>query len=230
MQKHKWTPLSDYEDSRESIADRFWSKVDKSGECWEWTGKRLARYGYGSFYLERRKRVSAHRVAYWLANNHDPSELFVMHRCDNPPCVNPDHLVLGTDLDNIRDCVEKGRNPKHESHGRSVLTYGQVQEIRSRYIPRIVTARMLAGEYGVSLNTIHSILRQETWNDGGDPQSTYELMRWPDYQWILEQLKDKTCKQLALELGATPNSLYAYLHKRRKGIPARFSSEHIAGQ
>jgi hypothetical protein len=89
--------------------ERWEAKIDKSGECWIWTGSR-GFYGYGqlrtghSGVLER-----AHRLAWEFFRGPIPNGLFVLHRCDSPPCVNPDHLWLGTQRDNLRDCATKGR-------------------------------------------------------------------------------------------------------------------------
>lgn len=95
------------------LADRFWSKVDKTshaGGCWLWTAKRnqggygaVREAGPGSRFL------STHRLSFEMANGQIPKGLMVCHSCDNPPCVNPDHLFLGTAIDNIRDCIAKGR-------------------------------------------------------------------------------------------------------------------------
>lgn len=87
----------------------FWLRVEKSDGCWNWTGKLVK--GYGSFRL---KGVSgrANRVSWFLAHGNLPKELHVLHKCDNPKCVRPDHLFLGTHLDNMRDMVEKNRGPK----------------------------------------------------------------------------------------------------------------------
>jgi hypothetical protein len=92
-----------------AVTDRFWEKVDRSGECWVWIGGRRPN-GYGAFYVGRRK-VGAHRVSYQLAFGVDPGDLDVLHRCDNPPCVRPDHLWLGTPVDNALDARAKGRLP-----------------------------------------------------------------------------------------------------------------------
>ena len=85
---------------------RFWNKVDKSGACWEWTASK-DKDGYGLFHFNR-KQVRAHRFAFGLDNI--PKGMAVCHTCDNPGCVNPDHLFLGTNLDNTQDMISKGRN------------------------------------------------------------------------------------------------------------------------
>lgn len=106
----------------ETYEERFWSFVDKVngpmhphdpslGRCWPWTGARLK--GYGQFRRDGNRRV-AHRIAYEYAKEPIPldrGEVVVMHSCDHPPCCNPDHLSLGTDLTNIRDMIAKGRAP-----------------------------------------------------------------------------------------------------------------------
>ena len=92
------------------IEARFWSKVDKKPSgCWEWLGHRNEK-GYGHFAIVGQYPRAAHRVAYRLANGHFDDSLFVCHRCDNPSCVNPDHLFLGTQQDNMDDMVQKGRS------------------------------------------------------------------------------------------------------------------------
>jgi len=92
---------------------RFWRKVKKGSpdECWLWTAGR-AGSGYGQFYRRKNVPVGAHRFSWELAHGQPvPPGRMVMHLCDNPPCVNPAHLVVGTCQDNARDCAAKGRNP-----------------------------------------------------------------------------------------------------------------------
>jgi hypothetical protein len=93
-----------------SIADRFWSKVDKapsSNGCWLWTATKDRRL-YGRFWNDG-NRFGAHRTAWELTRGPIPPGLYVLHHCDTPPCVNPEHLFIGTQTDNMRDMAAKGR-------------------------------------------------------------------------------------------------------------------------
>jgi hypothetical protein len=94
--------------SNGEYAERFWSKVDKSGACWEWTASRDC-HGYGSFCGPGRQTWLAHRFAIYLATGEHPADSLVLHSCDNPPCCNPAHLRCGTVADNVRDALERGR-------------------------------------------------------------------------------------------------------------------------
>lgn len=87
--------------------ERFWSKVDKSGECWVWTGSTYVD-GYGHF-CDAARHIRAHRWSWEQANGPIPSGASVLHTCDNPPCVRPDHLYLGNQTDNMRDAASRGR-------------------------------------------------------------------------------------------------------------------------
>jgi len=95
---------------------RFWARVDKSGECWTWTGT-LAPGGYGAFSVDNRNR-RAHRWIYEQTAGPIPAGHFVCHRCDNRKCVRPEHLFVGTHQDNMRDMVEKGRHWSRLQHHR----------------------------------------------------------------------------------------------------------------
>jgi len=140
---------------------RFWAKVRKSDGCWEWTAKRN-RKGYGDVRYQR-KMQGAHRVAWQLTYGPIPKRRLVCHHCDNPSCVRPDHLFLGTEKDNSDDCVRKGRNAKGERTRRAKLIAAQVREIRQRYAQGDTSASRLAREFGVCSRTIYSIVNYASW-------------------------------------------------------------------
>lgn len=151
-------------------AERFYSKIaktDNPDECWEWTGGKN-RSGYGNFSCSG-KTYRANRLAYELATNTDPGELFVLHSCDNRACCNPNHLWLGTNSDNMLDMYRKGRanfsRRTGDGHPESKLTAAQVQEIRQKYVPYKVTLQQLAKEYGVGHATIHKIVHRVRWKN-----------------------------------------------------------------
>ena len=142
--------------------ERFEDKFIKSIGCWEWRASK-GNKGYGQFLINGQIR-QAHRVSYQLYVGEIPEGLYVCHRCDNPGCVNPSHLFLGTQTDNMRDCENKGRgvHPSGEQHYFAKLTEKQVAEIRARRNDG-TTQTDLANEYGVSQPTISHIFCGDTW-------------------------------------------------------------------
>jgi hypothetical protein len=146
------------------IIARFWAKVDKRGpeDCWLWTAHRCE-WGYGTFNTGPRM-MKAHRVAFELANGPIPTGLCVCHRCDVPACVNPAHLFLGTNSDNVADKVAKGRQARTigESHPMVKLTEAIVFDLRADRAGGM-TYRKLAAKYAISLRQAHRIARGKSW-------------------------------------------------------------------
>ncbi|MFV2062331.1 MAG: HNH endonuclease [Chloroflexota bacterium] len=147
------------------LSRRFWSKVDRSGECWVWTGSRRA--GYGKFRPGSRKdggraTVPATHVAWELTNGPIPDGMFLLHHRDNPPCVRPEHLFIGTALDNHRDMAAKGRAMAGERCVKAKLTAAAVADIRARYADG-ERQRSLAEEYGVSQTAVSLIVNGRRW-------------------------------------------------------------------
>lgn len=137
---------------------RFWSKVSTGHGCWLWLGARHNRKGYGSFRVGGRCWL-AHRVAYLFGVGPIPLGSHVLHTCDNPSCVRPGHLYLGSNVENVADRVTRGRSARGSANGRSKVTPDQVVQIRedSR------SSRVLAEEMGLSKTTILNIRSGKTW-------------------------------------------------------------------
>lgn len=135
---------------------RFWSKVDKSEDCWIWTAGTTK--GYGRIRINN-IRYLAHRISYALVHG-NPGNLWVCHTCDNPPCVNPKHLWLGTCRDNLQDAAKKGRCV-------TKLSLSDVQKI----LESNDTQQILADKYGVSRTIISDIQCRKCWRHlGGSPR------------------------------------------------------------
>lgn len=155
--------------------ERFWSHVDKNGPivrpelgpCWIWTGGCTDK-GYGKFRVEGRDS-RAHRVSWEMHNGPIPEDHAVCHKCDNPPCVRPDHLEPGTHQDNMTDRNVKGRSARLRGSlaGTAKLTEAAVLDIRVRYKPgsRHVrgNAKELAAEHGVTKEQIYRIAKRSVW-------------------------------------------------------------------
>lgn len=147
-----------------TVQERFWSKVRVGGlfDCWEWQAGTFTG-GYGAFQY-RGRPVGAHRMSFVFANGTDaiPAPLCVLHHCDNRRCVNPSHLFLGTNDDNMADCVAKGRMRRGEQHPRAKLTDEHVATIRQQ-LANGCTQQRIADEYGVSRPLIKLIKQNKIW-------------------------------------------------------------------
>jgi hypothetical protein len=147
----------------EQARENFWSKVNKrpSG-CWEWASViRESKPGgikYGKVEFHE-KSYSAHRFSWFLTHGEFPKNLFVCHKCDNPLCVNPDHLFLGTNTDNMVDCKLKGRTSRGIGRPNAKLTDAAALEIAQRKI----TPTEARKKYGVSIGCACCVKYGKTW-------------------------------------------------------------------
>lgn len=160
--------------AKATLNDRFWSKVDKRGpnDCWLWTATKTS-FGYGSFRMGSatdgtRRKEMAHRLAYMLATDEQiPAGKVVMHSCDNPTCVNPAHLSIGTYSENGKAAYDRQRRfstvQPGEDHPRARLTQEQVVYIRK--VGKDRTLRNLATQFNVSPSTIDAIRRGVNWKE-----------------------------------------------------------------
>lgn len=139
------------------LVERFWPKVDQSGDCWIWTASRDG-MGYGMYAHTR-----AHRFSWMLHHGPIPAGMCVLHRCDTPACVRPEHLFLGTRDDNMRDRQAKGRQARGERAGRARLSAADVREARRlRAAGRRI--KDIAAQFGVSDSTISHACLGRSWS------------------------------------------------------------------
>lgn len=183
MSNHK-TPRLDQPYKRTTkkrpLAERFWEKVDKSGgpdSCWHWLGSQPQ--GYGRIRGEDRNlpQLVATHVSWEMVNGAIPPGMVVCHRCDNPPCVNPAHLFIGTMKDNTRDMVAKTRHCHGERYPHHKITDAQAEEIR-KLKAEGVTYDALEKQFGISRAPLHRIVTGTSWGHaGGTIQATTQSRR-----------------------------------------------------
>lgn len=143
-------------------------KVNPETGCWEWTGTKRNGYGRtmtGSRTDGTRKSISAHRLSYQLFKGEIPIGYDICHKCDNPCCINPDHLFAGTRQENVDDRERKGRNivPRGESNGRAKLTANDVYNARNERSLKGTSYQALAEKYGVAKRTIMDAVKGVNW-------------------------------------------------------------------
>ena len=143
------------------MSKRFWSMVRETDDCWEWEGHTHPD-GYGRYYIlataERPgERVFAHRHAFLMEHGYSPP--VVRHTCDNPGCVNPDHLLGGSHTDNMADMVARKRVMHGERHHSAKLTESKVCWIRASELPRATIAEWA----NVSVSTVQQVQERRTW-------------------------------------------------------------------
>jgi len=159
--------ITDIRPIYDNTEDNFWSKVDikNKEDCWEWTSCRN-RDGYGQFRFNGLMK-RAHRVAWCLTFGKIPKNICVLHRCDNPGCVNPSHLFLGTHQDNMADMAKKQRcyRPSGESHHKAKLTKNDVRKIRKIYADGQLFQKEISEMFDVDRTTISNIVTRRTWKE-----------------------------------------------------------------
>lgn len=152
-----------------TLQERFWRYVERGADCWEWTGSRSD--GYGTLRTDR-SCIKAHRVSWILHKGPVPEGSVIRHRCDNAGCVNPDHLELGTQRDNMRDAMVRGRltnRVRGEQHYRARLTAAAVARIRELAAAGRSRAS-IAREFEIAQVTVWRVLTGQSWRHVGAPK------------------------------------------------------------
>lgn len=150
-----------------TFESRYWAKVDRTGDCWVWKASVVKGYGQIRRKVGDKHTVAlAHRVAYEMCHGEIPAGLQVLHRCDNPLCVRPSHLFLGTNKENNDDKMRKGRHGHGTQHGEQAsgakLTEDSIRQIRSMRAQGMLL-REIGEKFGVHYMTIGQIVSGKTW-------------------------------------------------------------------
>lgn len=156
-------PIRDGSDETAQIEKRFWAKVQMGDpdDCWLWLGTKNGK-GYGQIRIWDRA-IGTHRVSYSLHFGMVDEGKCVLHSCDNPSCVNPSHLLMGTHADNCADKIAKNRLPRGVDTSMAKLTESQVREIRRRNAEEGIGWRRLSREYGVSGGCVAAVILRKSW-------------------------------------------------------------------
>lgn len=143
---------------------RFFEKVHKTNYCWEWTASTYYN-GYGQFF-DGKNKITAHRFSYKSKYGEIDPNILVCHRCDNRKCVNPDHLFLGTHLDNTADMIQKGRkinaDKKGTLNGRAIVSESKVCSMRDLYGNGVSIAK-IARLFSISETQTSRIVKRQSW-------------------------------------------------------------------
>lgn len=145
-----------------SLEERFWSRVQKTENCWLWTGTKIT--GYGNIKIKK-KNYLAHRISWILHKGKLSDTIQVLHTCDIKNCVNPKHLFLGTQADNMKDMVKKNRSLKGEKNYHAKLTETKVKTIRELYTSKEMTQTEIAKLFGITQGHISYIVNKKGWKD-----------------------------------------------------------------
>lgn len=145
----------------QTIAERFWSKVERRGpaDCWPWLASKQGEYG--QFYLKGRP-IKASRACWYVEHRRMP-KLHVLHTCDNPICVNPKHLYLGTPAQNTADKITRDRQPHGVRHYKAKLTPGVVRSIRRLWNTDRYMQHEIATKLDIELWNVKSVLQEKSW-------------------------------------------------------------------
>jgi predicted XRE-type DNA-binding protein len=153
---------------RGPFEERFWAAVTKTSTCWNY--EHVGRRGYGKI-LANGRHVRAHRLSWELHFGRIPKGMIVCHHCDNPSCVRPDHLFVGTHADNVADMMRKGRyiapsttnRVRGESHHNTILTSANVRKIKKLYAAGKISQQAIADKFGVSQSAVSRIVFGKYW-------------------------------------------------------------------
>lgn len=160
----------------EKQQERFWPKVQKSDGCWLWTGSTSSR-GYGNFVVGGNINCLAHRLSWAIANQQEaPMDKVMRHKCDTPLCVNPAHLELGTQKENIADAKRRGHYIFGEHNGKAKLTDFEVYAMRRLHYVDGLTIVEVGRRYNVTGDTAWSAIRGKTWAHVAMPAAAFKQL------------------------------------------------------
>lgn len=212
--------------SPQDFEERFWARVEKQGieECWEWQGAQNCGYGILTMrFPGGRDQWRAHRLSWTLHFGAIPENRFVCHKCDNPGCVNPHHLFLGTGADNMNDAKIKGRTTIGEKHPGVKLSEKEVLEIRKKYATGSFLQRDLGTEFGIAETTVSQIILGKIWTllPGAVSSRHYGKKLTPEMvQEIRRRWEEgESRRQLVRAFGVNPVTIWQIVTRRTwKGI------------